>query len=122
MKRDMELIRKMVLAIEDEPSGFAPHFNFDAFTSEHIGSHAHLMNQAGLATGSNVTHTGSIGPEAVLTALTWTGHEFAAAARNESIWKQAMKSLKDKGMTVTISVLVQLLSKLAAGALGTGSK
>ncbi len=42
------------------------------------------MLRAGLATGIDVTHFVSVGLEALLTSLTWAGHEFADAARDKS--------------------------------------
>lgn len=119
MKRDMELIRKMVLGIEEAPGGFAPgRFNIDGYSEGQIGYHAHLMIQAGLAEGSDITHTGSSGPEAILTSLTWAGHEFADAARDEGRWKRAMVIVKEKAGSVTIGVLTQLLTGLMKSALG----
>ena len=119
MKRDMELIRKMVLAIEEAPGGFAPNqLDIDGYTENQIGYHAHLMIQAGLAKGSDMTHMGSSGPEAMLTSLTWAGHEFADASRDESRWKSAMGIVKEKAGSVTIGVLTQLLTGLMKTALG----
>ena len=119
MKRDMELIRKLVLAIEDAPTGYAPdNLTLEGYTPEQIGYHAHLMIQAGLATGSDVTHMGSSSPQAILTSLTWAGHEFADAARDEGRWKKAMGIVQEKGGSVTLSVLTQLLTALMKGALG----
>lgn len=40
------------------------------------------------------------------------GHDFLDAARNEKIWKKAMKTVGEKGGTVTLGVLTQLLSTL----------
>ena len=119
MKRDMELIRKIVLAIEDAPTGYAPdELGLEGYTPEQIAYHAHLMIQAGLATGSEVTHSGSSGPEAILTSLTWAGHEFAEAARDEARWKKAMGIVQEKGGSVTLSVLTQLLTALMKATLG----
>jgi hypothetical protein len=89
MKRDMELIRKLVLKLEDAPTGYAPDdFNVDSeYTPEQIGYHSYLMIQAGLATGSDVTTIGSAGPIGMVTSLTWAGHEFADAARDEKRWR-----------------------------------
>ena len=48
MKRDMELIRKLVLALENEPTGYAPeNLNIEGYTSEQVGYHAYLMIDAG---------------------------------------------------------------------------
>jgi uncharacterized protein DUF2513 len=38
----------------------------------------------------------SRGPELLLTNLTWAGHEFADAARDEKRWKKAMQSFERK--------------------------
>jgi hypothetical protein len=115
----MDLIRKMALAMEEAPTGFAPdNLSFDEYSPEQVAYHAHLMMQAGLATGCETTHMGSSGPEAILTGLTWSGHEFADAARDEARWKKAMGIVQDKGGSVTLSVLTQLLTSLMKGALG----
>jgi uncharacterized protein DUF2513 len=118
MTRDMDLIRKMVLAMEDAPGGSAPAFDFDGYTPEQIGYHAHLMFQAGLAAGDDLTNTDSVAPLASLRFLTWEGHEFAAASRDESRWKTAMDTVKQKGGTITIGVLTQLLTELMKSEFG----
>jgi len=119
MKRDMELIRKLVLALEDAQTGYAPDdLGIKGYTPEEIGYHAYLIIDAGLATGNDVSHMGSTSPEAMLTSLTWAGHEFAEAARDESRWKKAMGIVQEKGGSVTLSVLTQLLTGLMKGAFG----
>jgi hypothetical protein len=82
MKRDMKLIRKLVLNLEDAPTGFAPsNLGVAGYTREQIGYHAYLLIQAGLAKGSDVTTIGSSGPIGMITSLTWAGHEFMCATR-----------------------------------------
>jgi hypothetical protein len=119
VKRDMELIRKMVLEIEDAPTGYAPdEFDIEGYTPEQIAYHSYLMLDAGLAEGERVDNTDSDSPEAMLRNLTWAGHEFAAAARDENRWNKAMGVVQEKGGSVTLSVLSQLLTALMKGALG----
>jgi hypothetical protein len=118
VKRDMDLIRKIVLAVEDAPTGYAPKLAFDGYDNETVSYHAYLMIQAGLATGVEVTHQRSPGPEAILTGLTWEGHEFADAARDETRWKKAMGIVQEKGGAVGFDVLKDLLSHLAKLGLG----
>jgi len=76
------------------------------------------MIQAGLATGSDVTTIGSGGPVPLITSLTWQGQEFIDSARDEKRWKQATGTVKQKGGSVTLSVLTDLLTTLAKNALG----
>lgn len=119
MKRDMELIRKLVLALDDAPTGYAPRkLNIEGYTPDQISYHAFLLLDAGLAEGSRVQHMGSSGPQAMLRNLTWAGHEFADAARDETRWKKALGIVQEKGGSVTLSVLTELLKSLMKGALG----
>jgi hypothetical protein len=119
MKRDNELIRRLVLALEDDPHGFAsapPHV--EGYTDEQIGYHSYLLVDSGLAKGQDVTTMGSSSPAATLTGLTWNGHEFAQAARDPTRWNEAMRLVHEKGGAVTLAVLTQLLIALMKGAFG----
>lgn len=118
MKRDLELIRKMVLAIEDAPSGWAPRdLKIDGYTDEQIGYHAYLIIDAGLAKGQDASTLGSQSPVGFISRLNSAGHDFADAARDETRWRKAMGVVQEKGGTVTIGVLTQLLVALMKGAL-----
>jgi hypothetical protein len=118
MKRDFDLIRKMVLAIEDAPSGRAPNLSFEGHTLAQVRYHAYLLVDAGLARGSEVTSMGGEGPEALIANLTWAGHEFAEAARDDTRWMKAMGVVREKGGAITIDLLKQLLGSLMKGAFG----
>ncbi|MHB8940947.1 MAG: DUF2513 domain-containing protein [Desulfobacteria bacterium] len=118
MKRDLELIRKMVLAIEDAPSGWAPALKFEEYTDAQVGYHAYLLINAGLAKGQYLSTLGNLPPQGFISTLTWAGHEFADAARDETRWRKAMGVVQEKGGTVTIGVLTQLLVSFMKGALG----
>ena len=118
MRRDLELIRKMLLECEHSPSGWAPDFKFDGYSDAQVGYHAYLMMDAGLVNGSDVTTNGSQGPEAMITSLTWQGHEFAEAARDDGRWKKAMGLVAEKGGSITLDVMKALLVSLMKSSLG----
>ena len=118
MKRDLELIRKIILAIEDAPSGWALDLKIDGFSDAQIGYHAYLLMDASLVKGVDVTTNMSEAPEAQIINLTWAGHEFADMARDETRWKKAMGIVQEKGGTITIGVLTQLLVSLMKGVFG----
>jgi len=124
MKRNMDLMRKILIAAEESPDGFAPRsFEIDGYTWEQVGYHVHLMNQAGLVEAADVTHRGNTGPEAVLRALTWEGHEFLEAARRESLWERAKSFALEKTGGLTIAAMRMSLEMVARDALGeTGSE
>jgi len=118
MKRDLELIRKMVLAIEDAPSGWAPDLKFEGYTDAQVGYHAYLLIDAGLAKGQDASTIGGEAPEGFISSLTWVGHEFADAARDETRWRKAIGVVQEKSGTVTVGVLTQLLVGIMKNTLG----
>ena len=118
MTRDLDLIRKMVLAIEDAQSGWAPEFAIDGYTPVQVGYHAYPLIDAGLAKGVDVTKMGGQAPEFLITSLTWAGHEFAEAARDETRWKKTLGIVKEKGGAITFEILKQLLVNLMKGTFG----
>jgi len=118
VKRDLDLIRKMLLAVEENSAGFAPDLKFEGYTDEQVGYHAYLLVDAGLARGANVTAHVSDGPEAIIQSLTWEGHEFIDAARDDSRWQKAKSIVAEKGGGITLDVLKALLISLAKSAVG----
>lgn len=118
MKRDLDLIRKMLLAVEDGPSGYAPHLVFEGYTDEQVGYHAYLLMDAGLARGADVTSHSNNSPEAIVQSLTWEGHEFIDAARDDTRWQKAKSIVAEKGGGITLDLLKALLVSLTKTALG----
>jgi Hypothetical protein (DUF2513) len=113
MKRDMELIRKMILAIEDSSDGYAPYpMSIEGYTDGQIGYHAFLLVDAGLASGTNITTTADLGPSYRLSHLTAAGHDFADSARVQFIWDEVMTTMKEQGVvSASIDLLKRLLDK-----------
>jgi len=118
MKRDWDLIRKIVLTIEDAPSGWAPELSFGGYSEAQVDYHAWLLINAGLAKGRDVSTKNSEAPEGMITNLTWAGHEFAEAIRNDNTWNKAMRTVKKKAGNITFDILKQLLSSIIKAALG----
>lgn len=118
MKRDMDLIRRLLLDLEKTPPGEEPVFNTGEFPQELVGYHKHLLVEAGLAEGAPIESFGNSPPSAFLTHLTWEGHDFVDAARDESVWSKTTASVRGKVGSVTFDLLKQLLIATAKGQLG----
>jgi hypothetical protein len=119
MKRDMDLVRKIALAIEEHPSGFAPNnLTVEGYSHDQIGYHVILMMDAGLVNGIKLTHMRSTSPEATATSLTWAGHEFVDAARSDTVWNKATAVIRDKVGTASIAMLIEVLKQQAKQMLG----
>ena len=58
------------------------------FTEAQIGRHLLIMHQAGLIMGGAYTPAVTDGPMWLEVELTWDGHEFLAAAKDEKTWNK----------------------------------
>lgn len=117
MKRDMDLVRKILLAMEAHEAGFAPqNFSVEGYSAEHIGYHAYLMDEAGLIEAVDITHCGSPSKTAIPRSITWHGYEFLEAARNDTIWEKALATARDRALPLMFDVLKELALSLARSA------
>ncbi len=119
MKRDMELVREILLQTEASPytKGLAD-LNIDNYSEDEVSYHVKIMEQAGLVTAIDLS-TGMTfcwRP----TALTWQGHEFLDAIRNDTVWNKTKEIVKEKGGDIPFAVLQQLVIKVAASFFGLG--
>jgi Hypothetical protein (DUF2513) len=117
MKRDMELIRKILICLETREGG--EEIKRD-YTDEQIGYHNWLIMNAGLAAGTDCSSSDSQYPQGYVFALNWAGHEFLATARDEGRWKKAMQKVNSVGGEVTLPILQSVLTNLLSSALGLG--
>lgn len=118
MKRDMDLVRKIVFALEEHEHGYAPALQIEGYTAEQIAHHVYLMMQEKLVEGIDCTDGRDASPVAQATSLTWLGHDFATAAQNDTIWAKSMKLIKEKVGGASIGLLIEVLKQQAKLALG----
>jgi hypothetical protein len=114
MKRDMDLVRSILLAVEKQTSGCAlesPEIN--GYSKEQIVYHIYIMVQGGLLEAQPTQTQASVIPmDFDFINLTWAGHEFIDNARNEGVWKKAKTIVGEKLETISVGVMIQLVSSL----------
>jgi hypothetical protein len=121
MQRNMDLVRTILMRIEDSAAGRAKHpFGIEGFTAEQVGYHAHIMNEDGLIEAIDTTSFESSGPEAMPTMLSWKGHEFLDLARDTRRWNQAKARIAKIG-SAPVSVWMKVLNDLMLQELGVAS-
>lgn len=110
MKRDMEIIRRIALAVEEVKPGYALTF-LDDITDTAFAMHALWMQEAGLVQ-ANIQEFASGAPASVrIRRLTWAGCEFVDAIRDDKLWKRAMAHVSKSDMSFTFDVLKEWLKK-----------
>ena len=115
MKRDMDLVRQIMFQIEEKSNGISLiDIKVDGHTNEEIAYHVMILDEAGLVKAKNTTtHQGF---DYTPTTLTWKGHEFIEAARNDKIWNKAKDTMIEKAGGIVFDVLTNLLTSLASKA------
>jgi len=95
MKRDMDLVREILLAIEDGTTAFGDgtgeaHL---PFPEQDVMEHLRLMEQAGLIEVMSKPISGPIH----LRGLTWEGHDFLDTVRDPEVWKRTKSGASKLG-------------------------
>jgi hypothetical protein len=121
MKRDMNLVRFILMEIEGSPLGKAvPPFGLRAFNPEEVRYHVQLMTEDGLIEDSTAPTTNSTASDEVPRVLTAKGYDFLDLARDEKRWNQARIIIGKVG-SAPIAVWMKVLQDLLLKDLGAAS-
>lgn len=99
MKRDWDLIREILIAVEDTSRLTAN--SIASYDAETVSYHIQLLNQSNLVRNN---------------LLTWEGHEFLDKIRQQSAWNRIKGTIKNKGLDLSYEAL-----KIALGAVITNT-
>ena len=123
MRRDMDLIRELLLKIDSldiEPGGTTralrpsdPELKIGSYTGDQVDYHLELLIDAGLVEGS----CSAVDRFFHITKLSWAGDDFLASVRDPEIWRQTKEGAKKAG-----GFTVELLGDLAKGLIKTQIK
>mgnify|MGYP001309321571 CR=1 FL=1 len=113
MKRDMELVRKILIAAEEKQDFQPQKLEIDGYSQEEISYHIKIMTQAGLIESQGYATSTGI-PLWCIKSLTWEGHEFLDAARNEKVWTKVKKKIAEEGGSIPFDVLKHVLKQTTA--------
>lgn len=96
MKRDMDLIRDLLLKIEEGQTSFSTEDDDEA--AERVSEHLRLLNERGLIKGMFLLDGGVL-----VSGLEWEGHDFLDAIRDPAVWaKTKSGALAAGGWTMDI--------------------
>lgn len=120
MKRDLDLIRRILLDIEALPVGQSrDSIKYPEYDQPTIGQHINLLHQAGLieAIIQKVKPTNRV-VKFTITGLTWKGHDFLDLVKNDSIWNKAKEKFIKPGVSFSFELLFAWLKAQAKEQLG----
>ena len=107
MKRDMDLIRDILLKIEGDPSLDGTRYteytevDFPEHSRQEIFYHMDLLFEAQLTDGAPSMHAPCV------SRLTWDGHEFLAAIKDPGVWNKTKERAKGAAM-LTLPIIIEI--------------
>ncbi|NMZ73412.1 DUF2513 domain-containing protein [Pseudomonas nitroreducens] len=107
MQRDMDLIRKIVLVVNDLESGAIN--SMEGVDQFRFTYHAKLLIEAGLAEGVVTSPVNGQFSGAKLWRLTWSGHDFADSIKDDTLWKKAKDNVIKPSASWSFNVLLEYL-------------
>ena len=108
MKRDMDLLRSLLLKVEEQPfNGPFPIIEIQGHSKDEVAYHARLAQEAGF-----VEAHFSMSGDFFVRRLTYAGHEFLDAAREDKLWNKAKDTVLKNAGTLTMDALKTALSML----------
>lgn len=114
MRRDMELVRRILRTIIDKNDLIHREIEIDGFDPIIVQRHVVLLLNAGYVDGIDSSSIDQ-GPSTMVSDLTWEGHEFAGALlTDDSTWEKVKAAF---GPEQLATVPLKLIGSVATAAL-----
>ena len=115
MKRNMDLIREILLYIESNQIDVnSIDITLQNYSEYEITYHLKLLSEAGLVEINNSYENGA-GINTNANRLTWSGHDFIESAKEPKRWESMKKIITEKAGSVPFEILQKILIKLIQG-------
>lgn len=117
MKRNMDLVRRILIETEEAESTYdAECFVCDAYSYDEICYHVELMQAHGLIDAVIQKEWGGSVVVCKIKALTWDGCDYLDAIRDSGVWTRTKKVIKDTVGSTTISAIKEIAVMVAVQA------
>ena len=118
MKRNLDLLRHILIAVEERREAFgSDELVLHGFDGAEILYHVGLLIEAGYLTG--VVHKPLSGQDSyTITGLTFAGHDYLDAVRSARIWQSVKDVARQTGVTLTVGIARDLALRLVRQAVG----
>ncbi len=113
----MDIIRSILLTINDCDEPTVQTIKLDEYPQKVVNYHVNLLGQAKFITGSHGLSSGA-GHEWIDVGLSWEGHEFIDNAQDEETWSKLKTLVAEKGGSVSLAVISNLLVALTKQSFG----
>lgn len=109
MKLDKDLVREILLAVED--SDHSPEesivLSLNNRTPQEVSYHVMLLHEAGLLVGRDASVLADVFPVWQPKRLTYRGHEFLDTVRDNEVWRRT-KAGAEKAGVASLGLLLEI--------------
>lgn len=115
MKRDMELVRSILLQVEAaDGSRSSGELDFMGHSQDEIYYHIELMQQRGLIDAVIKREWGGSVVYASIRGITWEGQDLLDSMRDDRVWSRAKRAISESIGSATFEVVKSVCSSIAA--------
>lgn len=140
MKRDLELIRNILLTLESDDFSQIKRYSVDSFIPDglsteiksddpranspymqefnRISYHIELLLDEEFIEAESISQMGTTHDNYIIKRLTSRGHDYLDSVRNDTIWTQTKAKLGDLTNSVTLSTITDVAQTLVRQMLG----
>lgn len=119
MKRDLDLIRLLLLEIEKQDEAFSSErLGVPGYDSKQIAYHVRLLKDAEFIEASGDKHLPDGSNTYTIWAITFSGHDYLDAVRQSKVWQRVKDTAKQAGVSLTVALAKEAAVKLAAQLIG----
>lgn len=117
MKRDMDLVRLILLKVEKEyKDGFLFNIRIDGYDSCMVSNHCKLLYEAGFISDYQSKYADDELCSFIVGDLTWYGHDFLDKIRDNSFWHKTKEVIKKNGLPLIVDTIKTVATDLIKAA------
>ncbi len=118
MKRDMELVRKILFSIEEQFNGNAIYcLSVSGYERSVVAEHCRMLYEYGLL---NEYHPIGVDGVPVISFyvgnMTWEGYDFLEKIREDTTWNKTKEVIAENGLPMVIDVIKKVASNVISAA------
>lgn len=116
MKRDMELIRKILFKIEDTVDNVVEYnLEIEGYTLDQVAYHCSILHEGGYIYVYKGNYAGGGLYSFSVGRLTWEGHEFLDKIREDTIWNKTKDTIVEKGLPFVFDIVKFVSTEIITG-------
>ena len=106
MKRDMDLIRLILLKIEEEHKSTAIYnLAIDGYDKETVAYHCKILHEVGFISDYKPFYANNRLCEFRVGGLTWEGCDYLDKVRDNSVWSKTKDAITQKGLPLVFETI-----------------